>query len=107
MTDAEHVVIPPPTPKLLDYPVGVGLGIGIIFTALLLIIIEKFDKTRGVLAISLMIVIGFMSVVTFSIFFTIPSDQTTSAVIGGLVAAFGAVIAHWIGRGGGGKNEGQ
>jgi hypothetical protein len=32
------------------------------------------------------------------LFFTIPSDEITSGVIGGLVAAFGAVIAHWIGR---------
>ena len=88
----------PPVPKLIDYPASVGVAIGIFFTMLLLIISNKFDRTHGELTISLLIVISFLGLATFSVFFTIPTDEITSAVIGGLVASFGAVIAHWIGR---------
>jgi hypothetical protein len=31
--------------------------------------------------------------------FTIPTDEITSGAIGGLVAAFGAVVAYWLSRG--------
>lgn len=94
----EPPVVLPPVPKLMDFPATFGLGIGVIFTALLLVIAKHFDPTGGVLTLSIMIVLAFVGAVTFSMFFTIPPDQSTSALIGGLVAAFGAVIAHWIGR---------
>jgi uncharacterized BrkB/YihY/UPF0761 family membrane protein len=98
LTDAHDIVVLPLTPKLLDYPATIGIGVGIVFITVLLIISSKFDHTGGVLTISLLIVLAFIGVVTFCMFFTIPNDEITSGVIGGLVAAFGAVIAHWIGR---------
>jgi uncharacterized BrkB/YihY/UPF0761 family membrane protein len=92
------VVIPPPSPKIVDYPGSIGIGIGIVFTTVLLFVSGRFDPTHGVLTISLLVVLAFLGVVTVCLFYTIPNDEITSGVIGGLVAAFGAVIAHWIGR---------
>lgn len=88
----------PPVPKLMDYPASIGISIGIIFTAILLYVTGKFDPTHGVLTISLLVVVTFIGAVTFSLFFTIPNDEITSGIIGGLIAAFGAVMSHWLGR---------
>lgn len=96
---SEPIVIPPPSPKIFDYPAATGIGIGIVFVTVLLIVSSKFDPTKGPLTISLLIIMAFIAACIFSLFYTIPTDEITSALLGGLVAAFGAVIAHWIGRG--------
>jgi uncharacterized BrkB/YihY/UPF0761 family membrane protein len=88
----------PPIPKLTDYPASVGLAVGVILTIILLFIAGKFDPTGGVLTISLLIVLSFIGVVIFVLFFTVPNDEITSAVIGGLTASFGAIVAFWLGR---------
>jgi uncharacterized BrkB/YihY/UPF0761 family membrane protein len=95
---AEELVIPPPTPRLIPYPGLIGIAALIVFTAGLLIIIDRFDGSHGILAISLLIVLAFIGVTIFCLFFTIPNDQVTAGVIGGLIAAFGAVVAHFIGK---------
>jgi hypothetical protein len=100
MTDNPY--IPPPTPKMVDYPATVGLILCVVFTTLLLIVAGKFDPTGGSLTISLLVVLAFMGVVTFCLFFTIPTDEITSGVVGGLIAAFGAVMAFWLSRAKGG-----
>jgi uncharacterized BrkB/YihY/UPF0761 family membrane protein len=92
------IIVPPPTPKLTDYPASVGIALGVLFTAILLVVAGRFDPSGGVLTISLLVTLAFIAVVTFCLFFTVPSDEATSAVIGGLTAAFGAVVAHWLGR---------
>lgn len=92
------VVNPPPSPKILDYPALMTIVVGVAFTALLLVIISRFDPTGGTLAISILVTLTFVGVVAICLFYTIPSDQATAAVIGGLVAAFGAVVSHWLGR---------
>ncbi len=92
------LVVPPPTPKIFDYPGAVGVAFLIVFTGVMLFIAARFDPTGGVLALSLLVVLGFMGVVVFCLFFTVPRDETTASIIGGLTAAFGAVIAHWLGR---------
>jgi hypothetical protein len=83
---------------MLDYPATMGIGISIVFVVILLIVSGKFDPTHGALTISLLIVLAFIGAVTFCLFFTVPQDDTTAGVIGGLTAAFGAVIAYWLGR---------
>jgi uncharacterized BrkB/YihY/UPF0761 family membrane protein len=88
----------PPIPKMMDYPVLATIGFGVAFTTILVIVAGRFDPTGGPLTISLLIVSTFVATVTFSLFFTIPNDEITSAIIGGLVAAFGAVVAHWLGK---------
>lgn len=94
----EDLVVPPPVPRITDYPASVGIGLGIVFTTILLIVAGKFDPTKGTLTISIMIVLAFIGTVTFSLFFTIPNDQITAGVIGGLIAAFSVVVSHWIGK---------
>lgn len=96
---ASDLVIPPPTPKLLDYPASVGLVIAVVLTGALLVVSKYYDPTGGSLTISLLVILAFLSLVTYCAFFTIPTDEITSGAIGGLVAAFGAVVAYWIGRG--------
>ena len=59
----------------------------------LLFVIGRFDPTGGSLTISLLMVLAFLEVVAFSAFFTVPADEITASAIGGLVAAFGAVVA--------------
>jgi hypothetical protein len=95
---ASDLVIPPPSPKLLDYPASVGLAIAVALTIILIIVANKFDKTGGTLTISLLVILAFLGLVTFCALFTIPTDEITSGAIGGLVAAFGAVVAFWLSR---------
>jgi hypothetical protein len=98
MTLIQALQLPPP-PKVTDYP-GIISAIGIVIgTGILLVIIKHFDATGGTLAVSLMVILSFIAVVAFSLLFNIPADdEVTPAVVGGLVAAFGAVIAYWLGR---------
>jgi hypothetical protein len=95
---AAELVQPPPIPKIMDYPASVGLIIAVVLVTMLLVVTSRFDPTGGTLTISLLVVLGFMSLVTFCAFFTIPTDEITSGAIGGLVAAFGAVVAFWLSR---------
>jgi uncharacterized BrkB/YihY/UPF0761 family membrane protein len=95
---AAELVVPPPIPKIMDYPASVGLIVAVVLVTVLLVVVSRFDATGGVLTISLLVVLAFLSLVIFCAFFTIPTDAMTDAAIGGLVAAFGAVIAHWLGR---------
>jgi hypothetical protein len=83
---------------MFDYPGATGVAFLILFTAALLFISGKWDTSGGVLTISLLIVLAMVGAVTFSLFFTIPVDQSTAALIGGLTAAFGAVVTFWLGR---------
>jgi uncharacterized BrkB/YihY/UPF0761 family membrane protein len=92
----QDLIIPPPSPKMLDYPGTIGIGIEVLFVAILLFVSSKFDVTGGQLTISLLIVLSFVGVVVFCLFYTVPSDESTSLVIGGLVAAMGAVVTHWL-----------
>jgi hypothetical protein len=96
---ASELVIPPPTPRVLDYPASIGVVIAVVLTAALLIVAGKFDATGGTLTISLLVILSFLGLVTYCAFFTIPTDEITSGAIGGLVAAFGAVVAYWLSKG--------
>jgi hypothetical protein len=89
-------VIPP---KIMDYP-GAAAAIGVVLCAsIFLVVIKYYDSTGGTLAISLIIVLAFIAVVAFSLLYNIPvDDEVTPGVVGGLVAAFGAVVAYWLGR---------
>jgi uncharacterized BrkB/YihY/UPF0761 family membrane protein len=94
----DELVVPPPIPKIIPYPGAIGVAFIILFTAILLIISGRFDPTGGVLTLSILVSLAFIGVVVFCLFFTVPNDEITSGVLGGLIASFGAVIAHWLGR---------
>ena len=92
MTDA-------PAPQLTDYPAAVGVVLGVLLTAVLLFVSGRFDPTNGVLTLSILVVISFIGIVMFSMLFAIPTSETNAAVVGGMTAAFGAIVAYWLGRG--------
>ena len=97
MTPAE-VVNPPPSVALLNYP-GLTTGVfAVVFSSLLLYIAGKFDPTGGPLTISILIVLGMLGATAYCLIFTIPVDDITPGVVGGLTAGFGAVVAYWLGR---------
>ena len=87
------------SPQLTDYPAAVGVALGVLFTAILLVVSGRFDPTNGVLTLSILVVISFIGVVMFSMLFAIPTSETNAAVVGGMTAAFGAIVAYWLGRG--------
>jgi uncharacterized BrkB/YihY/UPF0761 family membrane protein len=91
------LIAPPPSPKVFDYPASIGIALEIVFVTVLLFVSSKFDHTGGVLTISLLVTLAFVGVVIFCVFFTVPNDEATAAVIGGLTASFGAIIAYWLG----------
>lgn len=98
---ADGVVNPPPLVKVLDYPAAIAVAVCVLAVTVLLIVIKRFDPTHGMLAISLIVVVSFVGLGAFSALFTVPQDEITSAVIGGLVAAFGGIIGYWLSRNGG------
>ena len=94
---AEQLVVPPPTPKIFDYP-GATTAVFLVFTDCLLFAAGRLDPSGGTLTISLLVVLGFIGTVVFCLFFTIPNDEITAAAVGGLVTAVGAVMAYWLAR---------
>jgi protein-S-isoprenylcysteine O-methyltransferase Ste14 len=85
-------------PRLLDYPATTSVVVIAVLTPILVFVAARFDPTGGALTISMILVLAFVGVVAVSMVFTISSDEITSAAVGGLVAAFGATVAYWLGR---------
>jgi hypothetical protein len=85
-------------PSIANYPSAVAIVVTVVFTALLLFVAGRFDPTKGVLTISLMIVLGMLGATAYCLVFTIPNDDITPGVVGALSAGFGAVVAYWLGR---------
>lgn len=98
MTPAE-VVNPPPPVAIFNYPAAVGVALTVVLTAVILAVAGRFDRTGGPLTISVMIVLGMLGATAYCLVFTIPADDITPGIVGGLTAGFGAVVAYWLGRG--------
>ena len=81
-----------------NFPASIVVGLTVLLTCVLLVVSGKFDTTGGVLTISLLITIGMLAAITYCLIFTIPPDDITPSVVGGLTAGFGAVVAYWLGR---------
>lgn len=90
------IVNPPPPVKIMDYPAFMGALMSVIFTTALVFVASKYDPTGGALTISILVTLSFVGVVAYCMLFTIPSDDITPGVIGGLTAAFGAVVSYWL-----------
>jgi hypothetical protein len=97
MTVAD-LVNPPPQVALFNYPVAIGSCLAVALTAIVLYVAGRFDPTEGPLTISVLIVLGMLGAVTYCLMFSIPPDDITPGVVGGLTAGFGAVVAYWLGR---------
>jgi hypothetical protein len=96
MTD--QLVNAPPPVALFNYPVAIGSVLAVTLTAVVLYVAGRFDPTGGPLTISVLIVLGMLGAVTYCLMFSIPPDDITPGVVGGLTAGFGAVVAYWLGR---------
>ena len=62
----------PDTPQLTDYPAAVGVALGVLFTAILLVVSGRFDPTSGVLTLSILVVLSFIGIVMVSLLFRDP-----------------------------------
>lgn len=98
---AADIVNPPPAVAIANYPSAIAVALAVAFTAVLLAAVKHFDPTLGALTISLLIVLGMLGAVAYCLIFTIPADDITPGVVGGLTAGFGAVVAYWLGHKGG------
>jgi hypothetical protein len=96
------VVNPPPAIEMASYPILVGVAAGVLLTVVLLGVAGRLDPTQGVLTISILITLGMLGACAYCLLYTIPNDDITPGVVGGLTAGFGAVVAHWLGRAQGG-----
>jgi hypothetical protein len=96
---------PPPKVELSNYPSVVAVIATVSFTAILLIAAKRYDPTGGALTISILITLGMLGAVSYCLIFTIPNDDITPGIVGGLTAGFGAVVAHWLGHREGGVNR--
>jgi hypothetical protein len=91
-------IVAPPTLQLSNYPGITTAAFIVVFTGVLLVISKRFDGTGGSLTVSLIVLGMFIAMLVYVMLYTVPTDEITSAAAGGLVAAFGAVIAFWLGR---------
>ena len=67
----------PDTPQLTDYPAAIGVAIGVLFTAILLVVSGRFDPTSGVLTLSILVVVAFIGIVMVSLCFRSPPARRT------------------------------
>ena len=86
----------PPIVKTLDYPVATGIALDVTFVCIMLVVSRRFDPTGGSLTIALMVVLAFIGASVAVITWTIPPDEETATILGGLATAFGAVVAYWL-----------
>lgn len=98
MTGAD-VVNAPIVTGVGNFPATIIVGSSVLLTSLLIVVAGRFDPTQGVLTISVLITIGMLGAIAYCLIFTIPQDDITPSVVGGLTAGFGAVLAYWFGRG--------
>jgi hypothetical protein len=97
MTPAD-VVNAPIVTGVGNFPATVILTSTVVMTAILLVVSARFDPTRGPLTVSILITLGMLGAIAYCLIFTIPNDDITPGVVGGLTAGFGAVVAYWLGH---------
>ena len=90
------VIVPPPKFNFVDYPASFAISITVLGSVILLLLTARFDASGGALTISLLIVLAVIGVLAYSVTVTVPRDETTAAVIGALMAAFGGVVTYWL-----------
>jgi FtsH-binding integral membrane protein len=90
------VIVPPPKFGFVDYPASWAIGLTTLGAIVLLVVTSRFDPSKGALTISLIVVLAVVGVLAYSVTVTVPRDETTAAVIGALMAAFGGVITFWL-----------
>jgi sugar phosphate permease len=101
---AADVVNAPLVTGVGNFPATIVLTSTVILTAVLLVVSGRFDATGGALTLSILITLGMLGAITYCLIFTVPADDITPGVVGGLATGFGAVIAYWFGNARSGAN---
>ena len=91
-------VDPSPSSKLLNYPDRDGGGHRRRPDLAVAVHRGEIRQPGGTLTISIMITLGMLGATAYCLIYTIPTDDITPGVVGGLTAGFGAVVAYWLGR---------
>lgn len=89
--------LPPPGSGI---PSWLAVSIGVLLAGIVVLYASRIDTTKGTLTVSVLVMLTFMAALGWAVRYNIPQDPETAALVGGLVAAFGAVVAYWIGGGG-------
>lgn len=66
-------------------------------STLIIWIIRKFE-IDGAMAISIILVVGFITATYASMIYKIEQTPLTEILVGALATALGGVVAHWMGR---------
>jgi hypothetical protein len=91
---------PLPFPSFgIPYPAFVSTAGLVAITAGLVVITHYFDPTKGLVTLSMVIVVAFVAATIASMIYQIPQVASTEILIGGLATALGATVAYWMGRG--------
>ena len=83
----------------LPYPALItAAGTGLL-TILVIIGAYYFDRSHGLLTLSVLIIIAFIAVTLASMIYQVPQTPTTEILIGGLVSSVGGIVAYWMSKG--------
>ena len=66
-------------------------------SALLMVCAQRFDPTMGVLTISIILAVAFVTATFASMVYNIQQNPLTEILVGGLATALGGVVAHFLG----------
>ena len=68
-------------------------------SAIVVAVAHRFDRTHGMLTLSVLITVAFIAATIASMISPVPQVATTEMLIGALATALGAIVALWLGRG--------
>ena len=98
-------------PETLPYPAittTAALVFVVVFVIALLVVLRRWsepsaDYTSPVFVLSLIIIIGFVSITAYAARTALPESEAAGQLLGGLISGFALVIGYWFGprRGGG------
>lgn len=67
-----------------------------IVTGGIMFLARKYDKTTGLLTLSVLIVQGFITAAFASMIYNVPQNPVTEILVGALATSLGAVVAYWM-----------
>lgn len=97
MSDATEI----PTPReitwpTVPFPASIAALMVVVGSILILIAASRFDRSEGLLTVSLLVVVGFITTNFTGILYGVPQTPTNEIMIGALATSLGAVIAFWM-----------
>lgn len=80
----------------LPLPALAGAAGSLLLAMLIIWVSKQFDTTRGLLTISVMILVAFITATFASMIYQVPQVPSTEILIGALATSVGAIIAYWM-----------